>query len=246
ADCPAWAIVPCRSVRSGGAATTSWGARSRSRSGPWTPPVTRAAVPPRWRSAHGPLGSGLPGGQLLGEHRGLAEVRVLGGGEQGEGLLPRPLPQPGQLRRWLRLGELGAVAARELREPLRVVPVPLAQLGGGGHLLAPLIQVGRVLAQPARPHPVHQDPDAIFRQRRVVDPTHPYPWSAHTSNVCRTMPRRAGLAVAPRSQRSPLAALPARSTPRSQCSPLAVSPKLWPRRAPRPQFWRNCDGRAGG
>jgi len=69
----------------------------------------------------------------------------------------------------LRILQLGAIARRELLEALRVVSVPPAQLVGGGDLLAPLVELGGVPAQSARPEAVDQDPPATLGLGWVVD-----------------------------------------------------------------------------
>jgi methylated-DNA-[protein]-cysteine S-methyltransferase len=69
----------------------------------------------------------------------------------------------------LRILQLGAIAGGELLEALGVVAVPLAQLRGRGDLLAPLVELGVLLAQPARPEAVDQDSPAVAGAGRVVD-----------------------------------------------------------------------------
>ncbi|MFT3851297.1 MAG: hypothetical protein QM733_00925 [Ilumatobacteraceae bacterium] len=63
------------------------------------------------------------------------------------------LAQLGQRSSALRIAELGAVVIGELVEAVGVVPVPLAQLGGRGDVLAPLVEVGTILTQPTRRKP---------------------------------------------------------------------------------------------
>jgi len=50
------------------------------------------------------------------------------------------------------------------------VAVPLAEPGGGRNVLALLIEMGTLLAEPARPQPVDEHPLAVAGFRRVVDP----------------------------------------------------------------------------
>lgn len=54
--------------------------------------------------------------------------------------------------------ELGAIATGELVVPAGVVAVPFAQPGRGRDLLAPLVEMSTLLAEPARPEPVDEHP----------------------------------------------------------------------------------------
>ena len=47
---------------------------------------------------------------------------------------------------------------------------PPAELGAGGHVLDPEVHGGPLLAQPARPEPFHQDPQAVIRSGLLVYP----------------------------------------------------------------------------
>jgi hypothetical protein len=111
--------------------------------------------------------------QHLGQDLGLADRDGLGRGEQGHGPGRGQRAQPAELLALRAAGELVQVAAAELVELGRVVPVPLAQLGRRCGVLGPLIQVGRVLAQAPRPDPVDEHPGAIVRRRCLVDAADP-------------------------------------------------------------------------
>ncbi len=70
-----------------------------------------------------------------------------------------------------RPAQLGPVAAGELLESVRVVPVPLAQLGARRRLLAPLVDADTAAGQAPRPEPV--DEHALLGTgslRVLVDP----------------------------------------------------------------------------
>jgi len=111
--------------------------------------------------------------QDLGQDRGLAELDVPGRGEQGHGPGRGHGAQLAELLALRGAGQLVQVTAAELAELGRVVPVPLAQLGGRRDVLGPLVQVGRVLAQAPRPDPVDEHAGAVGRRRRVVDAADP-------------------------------------------------------------------------
>src|SRR6266702_4617063 len=65
-------------------------------------------------------------------------------------------------------GEFLGVPAAELGELRGVMPVPRAELMGRRHVLGPLVQPGRVLADPARPEPVHQNARSVLGSRGVI------------------------------------------------------------------------------
>jgi len=119
----------------------------------------------------------LPGldvlAQDLGQDRGLADVHGPGRGEQRHGPGGGQRADPAELLALRGAGQLIQVAAAELVELGRVVPVPLAQLGGGRGVLGPLVQAGRVLAQAPRPDPVDEHAGAVGRRGRVVDAPDP-------------------------------------------------------------------------
>ena len=90
---------------------------------------------------------GLDGlAQHLGQDRGLADVDGAGGGEQGHRAGRGQGAQLAELGPLRLTGQLVQVAAAEFVELGRVVPVPLAQLGGRRGVLGPLVQVGRFVA----------------------------------------------------------------------------------------------------
>jgi predicted ArsR family transcriptional regulator len=115
--------------------------------------------------------AGLP--QHSRQDGGLAEVEFLGGGQQRH----RPVrgqgadPAEGFLR--ARFAEFGCIAAAEFTELSRVVVVPGPQFGGWRDVLSPVIQPGGVLAQPSRPHPVHQDTGSVLRGGFFIDAPDP-------------------------------------------------------------------------
>jgi hypothetical protein len=133
----------------------------------------------------GGIAAGLGGfdrlAQDLGQDRSLADVDRAGCGEQGH------RPGRGQGAQLAELGPLDAagqlvqVAPAELGEFFRIVPVPLAQFGGRRGVLGPLGQVGRVLAQAARPDPVHEYAGAVVGRGRVVDAADPDLWHPPSS-----------------------------------------------------------------
>ena len=71
------------------------------------------------------------------------------------------------------LAQLVAVAAAELRPLRRVVAEPPPQLRAGRHLLEPEVDGRALLAQPARPQALHEDPDAVLGGRVVVGALQP-------------------------------------------------------------------------
>jgi len=111
--------------------------------------------------------------QHLGQDRGLADLDVAGRGEQGHGPGGRQRAQPAKFLALRSAGQLVQVAAAELVELGRVVPVPFAELGGRRGVLGPLVQVGRILAQAPRPDPVDEHPGAVGRRGRVINAPDP-------------------------------------------------------------------------
>src|SRR5690606_37450109 len=73
--------------------------------------------------------------------------------------------------------QLGAIAALELGEALRIVPEPAAQFGRRRHVGEPF-GVQAVLADAAWPHTIHQHTGAVAGGRLVVDPA-----DAHIASV---------------------------------------------------------------
>lgn len=59
------------------------------------------------------------------------------------------------------LVKLREVTPPELLPPLGLVCIPAPQFRGRCNLLEPQIQRGLVPAQPARPQPIHENPDAV-------------------------------------------------------------------------------------
>ena len=106
----------------------------------------------------------------LRQHGGLADVVALGRGQQGQPALAGEGLKVGQ--RLLGLGRLQllAISLAELGPLVGVVGIPPAQLGRRRHVPAPLGQVGLLLADTARPHPIDEHPLAVVRSRIVVDP----------------------------------------------------------------------------
>src|SRR5699024_12859683 len=62
-----------------------------------------------------------------------------------------------------------AIAARELVELLAIVRIPCPQFTRGCNGLEPVVEFGLVLARPARPDPVDEDPGPVGLLRLVVD-----------------------------------------------------------------------------
>jgi predicted ArsR family transcriptional regulator len=123
--------------------------------------------------------SALPGlrvaGQQFGQHRRLADGKLLGRRQQRHWAAGRARTQPRERLALPGRGEFRDVAAPEFGEPGRVVTVPGPQFRRRRDILRPLIQPRRVLAEPARPDPVNQHPGAVVGRRRVVDPADPDP-----------------------------------------------------------------------
>jgi hypothetical protein len=69
-----------------------------------------------------------------------------------------------------RIVELGAIAASELIVPIGVVVVPMPQIGRRCDLLAPLVEMSPLFAEPARPEPVNEHALTVIRLWRIVDP----------------------------------------------------------------------------
>ena len=59
-------------------------------------------------------------------------------------------------------GQLRAVAGLELLEPGRIMPELASRLGAGRDVLAPFIEVCRLLRDPTRPEPVHEHAVAVL------------------------------------------------------------------------------------
>ena len=65
--------------------------------------------------------------------------------------------------------QFGVVAAAELGEAVRLVAVPAAQVGRGGDVAQPLVQMRVRLAHAPRPDPVHQHPRTVLGRGLLVD-----------------------------------------------------------------------------
>ena len=76
----------------------------------------------------------------------------------------------------LAAGEFPGVAVAKVSELRRVMPEPGAELAGWRDVLRPLVQPGGVLAEPARPEPVHQHARPVLGFRMVVHPANPDLW----------------------------------------------------------------------
>src|SRR6266699_3049092 len=111
--------------------------------------------------------------QDLGEDRRLAVADVPGRGQQRDGSGGCQGAQPAESSIRYVPGQLGGIAAAELAELRRIVPVPRPQPGGRCDVPGPFTQPGRVLAQAPRPHPVDQHARPVLRRRVVVDAADP-------------------------------------------------------------------------
>lgn len=104
------------------------------------------------------------------EHPGAGVLDIAGGGQQDDTVVARGLEQVGDGGRGFRLAELTAIAAGELVEALRIVAIPLAQLGAGREVLGPLVEGSVRLRHPAGPETVDEDPSTVRRLVPLVDP----------------------------------------------------------------------------
>src|SRR5699024_9810888 len=131
---------------------------------------------PRWVAGHAwsvrlDDGAAAPGSvreQVL-QDDGLVVLAVRGAEEQGHATVVGD--EPLELLPLLGALELLLVPLGELRETLRVVAEPLTQLGGGADLLEPLVERSVLLAHPAGPDPVDENPVAVTTRRLVADRT---------------------------------------------------------------------------
>ena len=111
----------------------------------------------------GPSGSGK---STLMHILGLLDVP--GGVQQRGGA---PADRPAQLGHPVRITvELREITVAKLRPAFRPVREPAPQFRGRGDLLEPVIDLGPLPAQPARPQTIHQDAPAVGPGRTVVDP----------------------------------------------------------------------------
>ena len=88
--------------------------------------------------------------------------------DQGDGPFLALVPQEGDLV--LLLFQLLPVTLLERLPPGRIVGEPLPQLRARGHFLQPQIQGRPLLAQPARPQPLDQDPKPVLAGGLLIGP----------------------------------------------------------------------------
>src|SRR5512132_2698691 len=67
----------------------------------------------------------------------------------------------------LEIAKLGAIAASELGIPVEIMAVRLAQLVRRRDVLAPVVEVGPLFAEPPRPQPVNEHPLPVVGLWRV-------------------------------------------------------------------------------
>src|SRR6476469_1027790 len=108
--------------------------------------------------------SGVTPKQLL-EHHGFVVQLIPGCVDECDAPPPRKFPKLGQR---LAVLQLGAISLLELRPSDRIVPEPLAQLGGRCDLLEPEIDSGLGLGQTSWPEAIDKDALAIAACRRFI------------------------------------------------------------------------------
>jgi len=94
---------------------------------------------------------------------------VAGRGEQDDGSVARDVAQVLHDVARGRVPQLVAIAALEVGEALRFVPIPPAQLVARRDVLRPLVEVGVLLLHAARPEPVDEHPVTTVVAGCVVD-----------------------------------------------------------------------------
>lgn len=109
----------------------------------------------------------------ISEHRGLADVGICGGGQQGHAVIGGQLPEVFQRLSTFRLSEFCPVPPSELVKLCGVMAVPLPQLGRRCHVFAPLIEPRPDHTHSARPEAIDQHPNAVEFFGLVVHPAHP-------------------------------------------------------------------------
>jgi hypothetical protein len=92
----------------------------------------------------------------------LAVLDVSGGRQQRDGPCASQFTEPVEGGYRSGVAEFDLVAVPELGEPLRSVPVPMAQRCGRRDVFHPLVEMDRGLGQAARPYPVDKHPDAVI------------------------------------------------------------------------------------
>ena len=107
------------------------------------------------------------------EDGGLAQVQVLGRGQQCHRPVRGEDAEPGDSFPRARLGQFDGIAAAEFVEFRRVVAVPGPQFRRRGGVFRPLVQPGGVLAYPSRPYPVHQHASAVLWGGLFIDAADP-------------------------------------------------------------------------
>src|SRR5687767_4085258 len=71
------------------------------------------------------------------------------------------------------LAHLGGVALTKLLPSCRIVREPLSQLSARGEILQPQVHRRIVLADPARPEPIDENPHSVIRTGRLVSALQP-------------------------------------------------------------------------
>jgi hypothetical protein len=92
--------------------------------------------------------------EVIEEHGGSGAFDVAGGGKQGRSPVAAPLGESVNRVGGWSFGQLGLVAPRELLEAAWVVAVPAAQIGAGGDVFRPFVDVSIGFLEPSRPEAV--------------------------------------------------------------------------------------------
>lgn len=104
--------------------------------------------------------------QVPRQHHGLVVFLVLCGVHEGDGVVGGD-ERPQLLRRGVVI-QLGAVLRSEFREPLGIVPEPLAQIVARPDLPQPQVHGSVRLGDASRPQPIDENPVAVAGIRSLV------------------------------------------------------------------------------
>ena len=113
------------------------------------------------------LRSAQAAAQDVGEHGRVAVLGVARCEDQRDDAGPRAAAQFAEPLALV--AELGAIAASELLEAVRIVPVPLSQLRARSELAHPLVDGGPLARDASGPDAVDEDPVAVAVGRWFVD-----------------------------------------------------------------------------
>lgn len=131
------------------------------------PRARLATISRRVCSSLHPAARRAPAFQILRQRDGIVVLNVPGAEQQGDRASRCRIEDRSQ--RCRALVQLGTVSTLKLPPPGRIVFEPAAQIIAGRSVLEPAIETQGFFLHAARPKPIHQKADAIFRRGRFIN-----------------------------------------------------------------------------